>query len=214
MGTANDVETALRELAQPRFFHGGVPGLKPGQKILSRAALPEWRGREPMYDDRTATELGDNGTYTHITTDQDVARAYAGEYCHLANNRKPGTLYEVTPIGEVDADPDWSGFPLKFLRARAARIVTVIEDNVFHTNPRYMARATAPYRVAVDAEAAAKIGGDGRFYDPDGYVAITDIVRRHGGTRQKSLRLGKWIPVHMVHFSLDLKGGWTLPPEL
>lgn len=185
---------------QPRYFHGGAPNLSVGDKVLSRAVLPAWRGIRIRYGHTSAESIGDDGSFMHITTDIAVARAHAGEYRAPNGKHQAGALYEVIPIGPTCDDPDYSLWPTLFRRARAARVLAVVEQGLFWSNPRYMARAVAPYRV--DRQ------GD-RFLGVDGYISPA-----MGVSREHARRFGRWIPDHYLTPEFDLKPGETLPPPL
>lgn len=87
---------------EPRYWHGGVPDLKPGDFILpvtetgtphnltANLAAAGITGLEPDFvrSDRV-----------HLTTDRDAARVYAAAY-------PDGALYRVEPVGDVEPDPD------------------------------------------------------------------------------------------------------------
>jgi hypothetical protein len=81
------------------YFHGGVPGLKVGDSILP----PDQTGTDHTLSAYSA-EL-DGGPHTtrrdvvYLTTDRQVARAYAAGY-------PDGALYQVMPYSPVDPDPD------------------------------------------------------------------------------------------------------------
>lgn len=84
-----------------RYFHGGVPGLRPDDFVFP----PVTTGT-----DRTLTqyaqELGTSAEHArtdhvYVTTGRDVARVYAAFY-------PDGALYEVLPVGDMTADPDCS----------------------------------------------------------------------------------------------------------
>jgi hypothetical protein len=82
-----------------RYFHGGLPGLEPGDQLLP----PDATGTDhrlssyaailggPVYAQRTDV--------VYLTTDRQVARAYAAFY-------PDGALYQVMPASPVDPDPD------------------------------------------------------------------------------------------------------------
>lgn len=81
------------------YFHGGVPGLKVGDWILP----PDKSGTDHRLS-RYAAELGGAAHATrtdvvYLTTDRQVARAYAAFY-------PDGALYQVLPVSPVDPDPD------------------------------------------------------------------------------------------------------------
>jgi hypothetical protein len=104
------------------YFHGGYPGLKPGDLILP----PDTTGTEhrlsaiaaehggPAYSTRT--------DIVYVTTGRDVARAFAAFY-------PDGALYRVEPDGELEPDPDCATPGLSW-QCPAARIAAVIDPVV------------------------------------------------------------------------------------
>jgi len=105
-----------------RYFHGGYPGLKPGQLILPpnqtgtdhrlSAIAAEHGG--PAYSTRT--------DIVYVATGRDVARAFAAFY-------PDGALYEVEPRGRLEPDPD-SGIPGLSWQCPAAEVLTVVDPVV------------------------------------------------------------------------------------
>lgn len=182
-----------------RYFHGGTPGLAVGGKVLCRAVLPAWQHSQVFYGETSAEAIGDDGTHVYMTSDVGVARAHAGEYRTPSGSRVPGALYEVQPIGTVFPDPDYPLWPERFLRARAARIISVVETDLYWPNPRYFARAVAEYRITESGIA---------FLGTDGYI------HRNLTSREQAQLLGRWIPHHYVTEDFRLKADLKLPPPL
>jgi len=104
------------------YFHGGVPGLKPGDFILP----PDQTGTEhrlsaiaaehdgPAYSTRTDV--------VYVATNRNVARAFAAFY-------PDGALYRVQPVGPLEPDPD-SGIPDLSWQCTAAEILAVVDPVV------------------------------------------------------------------------------------
>lgn len=98
----------------PRYWHGGAPGLKPGDLIEPRPhgddahlvdGCPTCEGRRN--GEQLDTDDNDPGL-VYITTDRDYARIYAAGYPR-------GALYRVEPVGELtdrarshDPVPSWA----------------------------------------------------------------------------------------------------------
>ena len=105
------------------YFHGGVPGLKPGDLILP----PDQTGAEHRLS-AVSAELGAPAHATrtdvvYLATDRNVARAYAAFY-------PDGTLYRVQPIGrEPEPDPDCE-MPGLSWQCSAAEVVGVVDPVV------------------------------------------------------------------------------------
>lgn len=115
-----------------RYFHGGVPGLKPGDLITPHApnVIDGCAVCEARAADRTATTAGgqpiDPPTgrpdRVYITTDRDYVRWYASRYWL-------GDLYTVEPVGDVepsteDPFPTWcpAAARVTSVYTRAARL--------------------------------------------------------------------------------------------
>lgn len=104
----------------PRYWHGGFPGLKPGDLVLSASETGT---------DRTLTGYGVPVGYSpdhirsdrvHLTTDRAAGKAYAAGY-------PDGALYVVEPIGDIERDPD---APDVSVRCERARVVSVYDPCV------------------------------------------------------------------------------------
>lgn len=135
-------------LARSTYWHGGVPGLKVGTVLLSRAEAR-----------RTGVDLNADGLrngqsedVTHpervyFSTEKEFARGFAAMH-QIAEHTtgivyERGTLYEVEPIGPVETDTDFRVGGVSWC-APAARVTAVAEVNVqlsaFEANQR-----TGPY---------------------------------------------------------------------
>lgn len=97
-----------------RYFHGGVPGLKPGQRLMPRAVTqtPYALGRY----DRTGVAKPHR---VYVTTTAESAVIYAVGY------PGGGWLYEVEPIGRLTPDPDCLEPGLSWECARAVVVAVV-----------------------------------------------------------------------------------------
>ena len=118
------------------YYHGGVPGLRRGDRILppSRTGarnttadpnLPaELRAEvEQLYDPHRV----------YLAADPDDTRLFAALYPH-------GDIYQVTPDREPEPDPDWGGEPGGSVATTGATVVRVVERAV----------APAPYMTALE----------------------------------------------------------------
>ncbi|WNI19140.1 hypothetical protein [Actinacidiphila sp. ITFR-21] len=104
------------------YFHGGIPGLRRGDRILP----PDATGTEHRLSAH-AEELGAFGHATrtdvvYLATERQVARAYAAGY-------PDGALYQVQPDGEVEPDPDCLA-PGVAWQCTGATVVAVIDPVV------------------------------------------------------------------------------------
>lgn len=188
------------------LYHGGVPGLEAGSILKARSALREWRGIGVNWGGYSSRQFGDDGQYVHLTTDLDVARSYASEYTSPRAERLPGTIYRVEAIGTDVEDPDYWRFPSTFRRAPAAKVVDVVEEGVFWTNPRMNARAMAQYKVWQD---------DGSpLYDEHGFLRLRPQMIAAGATVVAARKLGPWVPSYVFAWDLSVKPDQELPPLL
>jgi hypothetical protein len=98
-----------------RLYHGGVPGLRPGARILP-----------PTATDVVSSANGTDQAYVYASKSQTEARVYASRYPH-------GDLYRVELDKPYERDPFKAPGPAKF-RARGATVIDVVERSV----PRYV----------------------------------------------------------------------------
>ena len=144
-----------QEPAAVRYFHGGIPDLKPGALITPHEpnvvdgcdiCAAKAAGREPVIEGLGIVDpLTKQPDRVYITTDREYARFYASKY-------PTGDLYVVEPVGDVapsteDHFPTWT--------APAARVLSVYDRAVRLTPHR---RRTLLNRWAA-ADAAALLGG-------------------------------------------------------
>ncbi|MFI1165589.1 hypothetical protein ACH4UM_18735 [Streptomyces sp. NPDC020801] len=113
--------TATTHRAPVRYFHGGIPDLKPGNLVLP----PDITGTSRTlaeYSEQLADSDHVRRDRVYITTGRDVAKVYAAFY-------PDGALYEVEPDGETVPDPDCSVPGVSF-ECPAARVLRVIDPVV------------------------------------------------------------------------------------
>lgn len=104
------------------YFHGGYPGLKPGDQLLP----PDETGTAHRLSQHAAA-LGAAGHATrtdlvYLTTGRQVARAYAAFY-------PDGALYQVEANGPLEPDPDCH-MPGLSWQCPAATVLTVVDPAV------------------------------------------------------------------------------------
>lgn len=144
----------------PRYWHGGAPGLVPGDMITPRrpddtrhlhalgecATCDARRAGGPLaFDDNDPTMV-------YITTARDYARLYASGYPR-------GSLYVVEPVGEMvdrwregtgeDCEPSW-GVP-------AARVLLVY-DRLVSLTPKEVGRLERRWKLNPEHVRATKYG--------------------------------------------------------
>lgn len=113
-----------------RYFHGGLPDLKPGDLITPHPpnvvdgctiCAAKAAGQQPIVEGLGVVDpLTERPDRVYITTDRDYGRFYASKFPR-------GDLYSVEPVGEPEPStedhfPTWS--------VPAARVVTVYDRYV------------------------------------------------------------------------------------
>jgi len=109
-----------------RFWHGGVRGLVVGDVLVPPCehdgpTLKQYASLTVTGNDAARTQLG-AGTRVFITPERDSAYVFAALYPPPG-----GALYEVEPIGDLEADHDAPG---RSFAVERARIVAVDEAEV------------------------------------------------------------------------------------
>ncbi|MDX3239760.1 hypothetical protein PV392_29560 [Streptomyces sp. ME03-5709C] len=117
-------------LAPVRYFHGGTPGLRPGDLVTPHppnivdgcpicAAKAE--GRQPLVPGLGVVDpLTERPDRVYLTTDRDYGRFYASKFPR-------GDLYVVEPVGPVEPSTE-DRFPTWV--CEAARVRTVYDRYV------------------------------------------------------------------------------------
>lgn len=109
-----------------RYWHGGVPGLRPGDTIRPAARL---RATPLIYAVSHAHPSGEaysaDPDLAYVTTDKTLAKAFAAKALHAAG--VGGDLYNVRPRGPLEPDPDYDHHPGTSFTCTAAKIVAVVE---------------------------------------------------------------------------------------
>ena len=116
-----------------RYFHGGIPGLRPGNRLEGGQQRPVHAGCQicaARARGKVATVAGipidmpsGRPDRIYITTDKDYARFYASLYGR-------GDLYLVDPVGEIEPSPE-DHFPT--WTVEAAVVVEVYQAAVLLT---------------------------------------------------------------------------------
>ena len=163
--------------AETTYWHGGFPGIKVGQHLLSPDAAAA--ARIPIaYTPRERPEHGivSRTDRVYFSTVQEFARAYAFQTEVVTPSgtlTSRGTLYRIRPTGPVDEDPDFAGHGVSWCAPEA-----VVEE-VVETDVRMRAR---------DATRAIGIHStwdDGRpIYLEDGRLQITWQMESAGLTQK------------------------------
>lgn len=101
------------------LYHGGVPGLRPGDLILP----PDRTGTDRALSRYALAAGAPHGTRTdrvYLTPDSQHARVFAAFY-------PDGALYRVAPVGELTPDPD---APDSAVMAVEAEVLEVVRPRV------------------------------------------------------------------------------------
>jgi len=105
------------------MFHGGAPGLKPGDIITPQSGTAHLVDGCPTCEARRVgaplPEDNLDPTAVYVTTVRDYAKVYAAGY-------PLGAVYRVEPLGELTPSPD----PVESYGVAAARVVSVLDPLV------------------------------------------------------------------------------------
>lgn len=189
-----------------KFYHGGAPGLKVGDVILPRNLHSIWSQVPVEWNGRPASDIGDAGDTVSLTTDFQVASGYAGEYLHYDGRHIDGQVYEVTPIGKIQIDPDWPCTYPTIARCENGALVTKVEAVVpVQNNPRVLTKALAPYWTYADHSR--------KIFDARGYLRHTEELKYLGYSEEELIGMGPWMPPRYV-FSWNKPAPKHYPPKL
>lgn len=106
------------------YFHGGVPGLYPGDMI--RPPSETGAGSQAEYGNRLA-----DPTKVYVTTRLQVAALMAGSW-RVRSGGVPGDVYEVEPQGELEHDPGLPRLPGESFTTSSAQIIRVVPIREWH----------------------------------------------------------------------------------
>lgn len=130
-----------------RWYHGGFPGLKRGDKILP----PSQTGARSIAD---LPDLGDgfNGkvaavhdrSVVYLARDAAAARLWASLHPAHGGRNRGGDLYEVTPDGPLQPDPDYLPDDGGSMTCCSATVVRVVERRVPRLSPEAIAILAGP----------------------------------------------------------------------
>jgi hypothetical protein len=104
------------------YFHGGYPGLKPGDLIQPPDTTGTGHRLSAIAAEHNGPAHSTRTDVVYVTTGRDVARAFAAFY-------PDGALYRVEPLGDLEPDPD-SGITGLSWQCPAARIAVVVDPVV------------------------------------------------------------------------------------
>jgi hypothetical protein len=117
--------TSTDQVDSDQFFHGGVPDLNVGDRLVPRKQLPY--GHFDRHSGVTLDPTDPGRVY--VTTRRDIARAYAIRYANTPPHLD-ATLYRVRvpDVTELEPDPDLPGAGA--FAAPWAEVVEVCEKRV------------------------------------------------------------------------------------
>ncbi len=137
MSAASRRKAERRSTAQDAtgpYWHGGAPGRRVGDILLSRRAAEAQQGVPTTHALQRGYALGiTDPDRVYFSRDRDFALAFAAR--QITADRESGiifqrgSLYRVEPIGAVEPDPDFSMHDVSWC-APAARVTAIEEDEV------------------------------------------------------------------------------------
>lgn len=162
------------------LFHGGAPGLEPGDILVPERDL--LGAGTAFYGQRRG--IAPASSVVYLSKDREVARAFATRTDAFLGK---GCLYKVRPQPAsslaVDAD-----FPKVGVTCKRGEIIEVLERDIsMHFTD--VVKAFAPHLEWEDGSAV---------YDADGYM--TPAPNHVGADEQELRSLGTWLPVDAVGF--------------
>ena len=168
-----------------KYYHGGFPDLPVGTVLLSKNAAARL-GRTANWALRNGQHSAD---HVYFTTDMELARSFAHA---LKTSFGRGHLYEVQPLGAMEADPDYAIFDDMFM-APSARIVRVVQRNIVLT-PTEETRPFAKRQVWA---------GGVPYVDGNGYVQPSPLMQDAGWSSEVLRMLPQWVAVENLSGELS-----------
>lgn len=169
------------------YFHGGVPGFRPGRRLLpaSELKLPVPKYAMPGYD----TDAG----FVYVTTDRRLARSFAAIWIDVIGLRVGGgDLYEVTPTTDLLPDPDFAHTDGLCFATRSAVVRRVVEQGVKLSDD-----------LTTYANTFTRWDDGTRMFDDLGYALPSGIARELGITAVDLRPLGRNIDFEQLHAQLQ-----------
>lgn len=111
------------------YFHGGVSGLYPGDRLLPPSQTGARASRDFLPEAMREMAAHVRTDRVFLTTELELARMYAGLHPD-GDRRRGGDLYRVVPEGPVEPDPDWDGEPGVSVQVASARVVGIVKTGV------------------------------------------------------------------------------------
>lgn len=140
--------------AEARWYHGGFPGLKRGQQILPPSVTGVMSVADKSIDApaglRARVEAVHRADVVYLAADPRSARLFAALAPAYGGGRRGGDLYEVTPDGPVERDPDYLPDDGGGVTCRSATVVRIVERRVPRPSADALAFSLGP-TLAADA---------------------------------------------------------------
>jgi hypothetical protein len=183
----------------PIYYHGGIPGLAPGDYVQSLTAADAFNVQAVLSEEAKAglapsgfADLSHyDGSVVYLTTRRDVAAAYATTYIGPNGVPTPGDVYRVEPDGELGIDPDYAHVPDICMTAPRARVVKV-ERRRARLSPYQTCQATGPYMTWDD---------ESPIYDDQGFILPSPQMREQGKTALQCRAFGRWKHLEEVGYT-------------
>lgn len=159
------------------YWHGGAPGLGVGDLLIPASE----QAQPPGWYDMSDYDIAD-ATRVYITDLRPAAESFAAQYVDWSTTPPTGpggALYKVTPLGDLEADPDYSNSP-NFFTCQRARIDEVVRPRI-----RQVDQAT---HMAVLRWATWEDGAP--VYDANGRALPPPVARKLGITAHHLTFLG------------------------
>lgn len=197
------------------YYHGGVPGKQPGDRIVPAAHLGldystaySWAPGTLPQVPRYRPDL------VYFTTHLGVARGYAARYMNSQSEAEPGDVYRVVVPGPIEPDPDFDHPRTGGIYGTSRTPVTVeavVQRGVALTL-RQQNEVAWPYRMFY--------ANFEEIHDQDGTVLASTEMRLHGATDEYLRLLPKWMDASEFGnggrlWSPGRPGGsWATPDEV
>ncbi len=200
MGAASRRKAERRATAQGvtgPYWHGGAPGRKVGDILLSRRAAEAQHAVSTTHGLQKGYAFGiTDPDRVYFSSRRDFARSFAAR--QITSDRESGivfqrgSLYRVEPIGAVEPDPDFSGSDVSWC-APAARVTAVEEGEVIMSIFDSAAHA-GPFMAWTDMTP---------MYTEDGFL-LPSVPMREQGMTAAELRVvyPPWTPHELLDAEL------------
>lgn len=116
--------------ARPRLWHGGAPGRQPGDLLLPPSETGLAYTRATMSAEKGFQgQIAQSSALVYVTTDRELARAYASGWSLDGLTLGGGSLYRVD-ADELEPDQDLLSLPGVSFQTAQARVLTVYDAYV------------------------------------------------------------------------------------